>query len=82
MLILFRGACWCRTMENHFHEDLHQLFALIYTHRASGRQQYKRARADIEIYPVSVCFLSRTFFLAHSLFLTICPPKAEYWSSL
>lgn len=54
-------------MNNHFHEDLHQLLVLIYTHRVSGSQQYKRARAGIETYPVSVCFLACTFSLSHHL---------------
>lgn len=52
--IVFGGF---KTLNNHFHEDLHQLLVLIYTHRVSGSQQYKRARAGIETYPVSVCFL-------------------------
>lgn len=83
MLKLFR-CCTTITINNtkkHFQEDLHLLFAPIYTHRVSGSQQYKRARAGIEICPVSVCFLSRTFSLARSPLLTICPPKAEYWRS-
>lgn len=63
-------------------EGLHWLFGLIYTHRASGGEQYKRARAGIEIYPVSTSFPSLTFSLARSASLTICPPKAEYWRSL
>lgn len=56
--IVFGGF---KTLNNHFHEDLHQLLVLIYTHRVSGHQQYQRERAGIETYPVSVCFLSCTF---------------------
>lgn len=62
--IVFGGF---KTLNNHLHEDLHQLLVLIYTHRVSGSQQYKRARAGIETYPVSVCFLACIFSLSHHL---------------